>query len=42
MGARLRPLGIRLNMKTVSRCRSATYLRAMTAVQQSRDERLAA
>jgi hypothetical protein len=36
------PAAIRSNMKTVSRCRSAICLRAMTAVQQSRDEPLAA
>jgi len=36
------PAAIRSNMKTASRCRSAICLRAMTAVEQSRDEPLAA
>lgn len=36
------PATIRSNMKTASRCRSAICQRAMTAVEQSRDERLAA
>lgn len=36
------PAAIRTNMKTASRCRSAICLRAMTAVEQSRDEPLAA
>ena len=36
------PAAIRMNMKTASRCRSAICLRAMTAVEQSRDEPLAA
>jgi hypothetical protein len=36
------PAAIRSNMKVAGRCRSAICLRAMTAVEQSRDERLAA